>query len=338
MTLLEWYDASRRDLPWRHTRDPYPIWVSEIMLQQTQVATVVPYYLRWMQEFPTVEALSGASEQKVLSLWQGLGYYRRCRMLLKGARMVAENGMPSSAKEWMTVPGVGRYTAGAIASIALGEPVPVVDGNVERVFARLTGCDESGGSLNRSAWRWAGNQVPIDRPGDWNQAVMELGATVCRPRDPQCSSCPLSCSCIAFKQECQNELPRATLKPKTVHLRREAWVCRCDVQFGLEQIPDGEWWEGMWRFPLGVREALRALELPRSGRLGVVNHTVTHHRITMDVHVVECPNPIAGLTWFSLEELKHLPMPAPQRRALKLAVNYGRPSTIDAQGRNAAMP
>src|SRR5437868_1086101 len=142
--LSAWYRRNARDLPWRSTSDPYAIWVSEVMLQQTQVATVLPYYERWMSRFPTVETLAAASEQDVLSLWQGLGYYRRCRMLLAGARWVAEHGIPQTAKDWMQAPGVGRYTASAIASIALGESVPVVDGNIERVFARLMGSSLSG--------------------------------------------------------------------------------------------------------------------------------------------------------------------------------------------------
>ncbi len=297
-------------MPWRLTRDPYAIWVSEIMLQQTQVATVIGYFERWMERFPTVASLAAADDQDVLSLWQGLGYYRRCRNLLAGARWVVKHGMPVSAAGWQKVPGVGRYTAGAIASIAQGEAVPVVDGNVERVFARLTGCDSSGPALNKSAWAWAPGLVSRERPGDWNQALMELGATVCKPREPLCASCPLSSSCCAFAVGRQSELPVMLKQPKTVALGRLACVVVCQDRFGLEQIPAGEWWEGMWRFPA----------IDRGEPIGVVKHAVTHHRITMRVYLDRLSAETTDFAWYSQDELKHLPMPAAQRRALAIAL------------------
>ncbi|HVT14418.1 MAG TPA: A/G-specific adenine glycosylase [Fimbriimonadaceae bacterium] len=308
--LLAWYDANKRDLPWRRSRDPYAVWVSEIMLQQTQVATVIPYYERWMRRFPTVQALAVAAEPDVLSVWQGLGYYRRCRMLLQGAKWAVEHGIPQSAAEWIKAPGVGRYTASAIASISQGEPVAVVDGNVERVFARYAGCDFAGPPLTRAAWAWAERQVPPDRPGDWNQAMMELGATVCKPREPLCGACPLAVDCFASRESAQGRLPVVSAKPKTIHVKHAARVHFVDGRFGLEQIPRGEWWEGMWRFPIGEGDPI-----------GVVRHTVTRHRIALSVSISTQSAP-AGLQWYSLEELKHLPMPSPQRRALKLAVEY----------------
>lgn len=309
--MLAWYDANKRDLPWRQTLDAYTIWVSEIMLQQSQVATVIPFYDRWMRRFPTVESLASASEADVLSLWQGLGYYRRCRMLLQGAQWAVKSGMPETAAQWQKVPGVGRYTASAIASISIGERVAVVDGNVERVFARFTGCDLSGAILTRTAWNWAEAQVPEDRPGDWNQAMMELGATVCRSREPLCGACPLSSDCVGLRQGRQASLPVASMKPKTVHLQHRAVVHFWDGRFGLEQIPPGQWWEGMWRFPVANADM--------GHPIGVVRHSVTTHRIALCVHLVE--RNAAGLQWYSLEELKHLPMPAPQRKALKMAVD-----------------
>lgn len=316
--LLSWFDAHRRDLPWRLTRDPYSVWVSEIMLQQTQVATVQPYYVRWMERFPTVEALAAAGEQDVLSIWQGLGYYRRCRMLLEGARWVVEHGIPDEVSGWMRVPGVGRYTAGAIVSIAYGKPVPLVDGNVERVFARLEGCELSGPALSREAWVWAAKNVDSARPGDWNQALMELGATVCRPREPLCGSCPLAPDCVAQLKGIQAELPRAGVRIEPKRLEREAWIYERLSRFGLEQIPPGEWWEGMWRFPNTARHASSS---GGGNAIGTVKHVVTRHRITMCVHLVRTEEPESGLTWFSPMDLKTLPMPAPQRRALELAVN-----------------
>ncbi|HWA82948.1 MAG TPA: A/G-specific adenine glycosylase [Fimbriimonadaceae bacterium] len=309
--LLAWYDAHKRDLPWRRSRDPYAIWVSEVMLQQTQVATVIPYFERWMRRFPTIKALAEASEPDVLSIWQGLGYYRRCRLLLEGAKWAVEHGLPQTAAAWIKAPGVGRYTAAAIASISQGEPVAVVDGNVERVFARIDGCELSGSALTRAAWKWAELQIPTDRPGDWNQTMMELGATVCKPREPACNACPLAAGCFARREDAQGRLPVASVKPKAVHVKHTARVNFFAGQFGLEQIPRGEWWEGMWRFPA----AGNAEGVP----IGVVRHSVTHHRIALSVSIAaDAKTP--GLRWYSLEELKHLPMPAPQRRALKLAV------------------
>jgi A/G-specific adenine glycosylase len=305
--LLAWYDTSKRDLPWRLTTDPYAIWVSEIMLQQTQVATVIPYFGAWMARFPTVEALAAADEQADLSVWQGLGYYRRCRMLLMGARWVSEHGVPRSASEWIKVPGIGRYTAAAIASISAGEHVAVVDGNVERVFARFTGGEESAGVLTRMSLVWAQSQIPPDRPGDWNQALMELGATICKPRDPICGTCPVAGHCVANRSGRQSELPVRAKKRATIALRRSAYIYVDQGLFGLEQIPKDEWWHGMWRFPdCGPDDALG---------IGTIKHVVTHHRISMDLFLVrDCERP-TGLQWFTADELTGLPMPAPQRRA-----------------------
>jgi len=200
--LLAWYGAKRRDLPWRRTRDPYAIWVSEIMLQQTRVAAVVDRYQAFLARFPTVGALARASEQDVLAQWSGLGYYRRARMMLQAARQVVrEHGgdLPQSAEELRGLPGIGAYTAAAIASIAHGEPVAVVDGNVERVLCRLAGWDaaspKSKSSLRKRIGELAAQLVDPARPGDFNQAMMELGATVCLPRNPQCAQCPISASC-----------------------------------------------------------------------------------------------------------------------------------------------
>jgi A/G-specific adenine glycosylase len=195
--LLEWYGRHRRDLPWRRTRDPYAIWVSEIMLQQTRVAAVVERYEEFVRRFPTVYALAEAAEEDVLSVWSGLGFYRRARMLHKAARVVATSGkgrMPGSAADLRSLPGVGGYTAAAIASIAYGELIAVVDGNVERVLCRVAGWDADG-EHGRKVQELAGRLVDEGRPGDFNQAMMELGATVCLPRNPQCLACPVAEFC-----------------------------------------------------------------------------------------------------------------------------------------------
>ncbi len=201
--LLAWYEQNARDLPWRKTADPYAIWVSEIMLQQTRVAVVVDRYQKFMERFPTLLALALAPEQQVLALWSGLGYYRRARMLQKAAQFVAQNmggNLPSRASELRLLPGIGAYTAAAVASIAHNEPVAVVDGNVERVLCRLAGwaagSRQGGGSaLRRKIENLAGRLLDSTRSGDFNQAMMELGATVCAPRNPQCAACPLAADC-----------------------------------------------------------------------------------------------------------------------------------------------
>ena len=313
---LAWFDEHRRLLPWRESRDPYAIWVSEIMLQQTQVKTVIPYFERWMAAFPTVHALAEADEQAVLAMWQGLGYYRRCRQLLAGARFVARNGMPTSATAWREVPGVGPYTAGAIASIAFGEPAALVDGNVERVFARLTACPETGPKLNRQAWEWASTVIPPTRPGDWNQALMEIGATVCRPRDADCPACPLRPACLAADGD-PLAFPTTVPKKSPTLLQHETWIPICGGRLGVRQIPDGQWWEGMWEFPR-TTDGTKLFPGQETWPLGSFRHTVTVHRITLAVNCVRLKSQSDELKWFGLDELASLPMPAPQRKALGL--------------------
>jgi len=196
--LLEWYDRCRRDLPWRQSRDPYAIWVSEIMLQQTRVAVVTDRYQAFLEQFPTLAALAAAPEQNVLALWSGLGYYRRARMLHKAARSVMEHRggkLPGTAEELRLLPGIGAYTAAAIASIAFGERAALVDGNVERVLCRTEGWTAGGAAFKRRVWEIAEKLVDPCRPGDFNQALMELGATLCQPRNPSCLVCPLAGDC-----------------------------------------------------------------------------------------------------------------------------------------------
>jgi A/G-specific adenine glycosylase len=251
--LLKWYGANRRDLPWRRTCDPYAIWISEVMLQQTQVATVIPYFERWMSRFPIVESLAEADEQDVLSLWQGLGYYRRAKLLRKGACWIVANGWPSDVAAWREVPGVGEYTAAAIGSIAQNLPAAVVDGNVERVFARFTASDLVGTGLLRAARVWAADVLVLEHHGDWNQALMELGATVCTPRDPKCSQCPIEERCVARQTWTVDRFPVAEAKPAIVCETHTVWVPLFEGRFGVRQIPEGQWWAGMWEFPRSVK-------------------------------------------------------------------------------------
>ncbi|HZH98060.1 MAG TPA: A/G-specific adenine glycosylase [Fimbriimonadaceae bacterium] len=313
-SLLAWYEENKRDLPWRRTRDPYAVWVSEVMLQQTQIATALPYYGRWMARFPDIASLAAASEGEALALWQGLGYYRRCRMLRQGAEFVLQNGLPTTAEEWRKVPGVGRYTAGAIASICFGERSAVVDGNVKRVFARLCSHSETGAALERACWSWADEQVPADRPSEWNQALMELGATVCTPRNPKCGECPISSLCLARQQGRVAELPVRANRLSSLPVLHELVVPVHSQSVGLRQIPKGQWWEGMWSFP----DALAA-PAGRGFALPTIHHVVTRHKVSLRGELRLVDKPGGELSWVPWSDLSGVPMPAPHRKLLESA-------------------
>lgn len=275
--LLAWYEANRRDLPWRESRDPYAIWVSEIMLQQTRVAVVIDRYRAFMARFPSLLELAAAPEEEVLALWSGLGYYRRARMLRRAAQLVAGGGagLPATARELRQLPGVGAYTAAAIASIAHNEPVAAVDGNVERVIARLRGWEETdrsgAGDLRRRVESWARDLVDPARPGDFNQAMMELGATVCLPRGPHCLVCPLAAACATRGEH--RTRPRAPMVSREVGcalvLRRRGG----EAEYGeilLERRPESKTvMPGLWQLPV-----LRDAEVPEPELRLSVRHAI----------------------------------------------------------------
>ena len=248
--LLRHFDSERRSMPWRETSDPYAIWVSEVMLQQTRVDTVIPYWERWLERFPTVETLAEAELDDVLKEWEGLGYYSRARNLHGAARMVRERfdgDVPSDPDTLRELPGVGPYTAGAIASIAYGVPTPAVDGNVRRVLARLYDLEAPTAAELRTL---AAALVPDDRPGDFNQALMELGATICTPRSPDCDACPLAEWCEARRLGVQElrPLPRAK-KPIPEETVRTAVIVRGDGALLLARRPEDGLLGGLWEFP-----------------------------------------------------------------------------------------
>jgi A/G-specific adenine glycosylase len=347
--LLPWYDAHRRDLPWRRTKDPYAVWVSEMMLQQTQVATVIGYYERWMRRFPTVSALARAAEDDVLHAWQGLGYYSRARNLWRGARAVVaehEGRVPCTPGALRALPGIGPYSAGAIASIAYGERAPLVDGNVVRVLCRVFGLggDPSKSPLKTRLWELAGRLVPEDRPGDFNQALMELGATVCTPRTPRCEACPLAAACVARRSGTVEALPELPKRVETVAVRRAAAVVeRRGRVLCAKTLDSAPRWAGMWQLPSADVEpdeaasataarAVRAwagLATEPGARLLTVRHSVTHHRITLDVF--QCrPRPGAArpvdcseVRWVPPAELDALAMPAAHRRIARFLADRG---------------
>ena len=296
--LLRWYDQAARDLPWRGERDPYAVWVSEIMLQQTRVDTVIPYYERFLERFPNAEALAGAAEDAVLSLWSGLGYYRRARMLHAGVReVVAHYGgkIPEDAAARRALPGVGRYTAGAIGSIAFDKREAVVDGNVTRVLARLLRVQTPVGATatTKRMWEEAERLVPKKRPGDFNQALMELGATVCTPRQPSCERCPLSAECEAYARGEVDALPvpKARKPPKQMSLsavvatsgrghERKVWLIKGERALfgGLWSVPMGEGEPATTLREAGLRARLHAEPV------GEVQHILTHRRLQIEVH------------------------------------------------------
>ena len=251
--LLAWYAAHARDLPWRRTRDPYRIWVSEVMLQQTTVAAVVPYWERFLARFPSVEALAGADEADVLRLWEGLGYYSRARNLHAAARAVVERGgWPETVEGLRELPGVGRYTAGAVASFAFDLPAPIVEANTLRLYARLLAYPDDPRSTEGQAtlWAFAERLVPETGAGVVNQALMELGGTVCTPKEPACGACPVSRWCGAFAAGLQGSIPPPKVRPKITEVT-EATVAvrRADGAVLLRRRADDERWAGLWDFP-----------------------------------------------------------------------------------------
>ena len=307
--LARWYASAARDLPWRRTRDPYAIWISEAMLQQTRVEVVIGYWQRFLARFPTLADLARASEDDVLALWSGLGYYSRARSLRAAARILVEQHggrFPHTRVELEALPGIGPYTAGALLSIAFDEPEPLVDGNVARVFARLFGLEVPVGSsaLTKRAWELARALVPArgDRdpnPGTWNQALMELGATVCTPKAPRCGACPLASPCDAKRTGRTEELPRIAARRPSVEVQLEVLLVRREDRVLLVRRPRGTRMSGMWELPTrelvngdgkahGLWPSEHAAGAWRAGeRLGELTHTITHHRIRAAVHVAE---------------------------------------------------
>ena len=271
--LVSWFEENQRPLPWRAAYDPYHVWVSEVMLQQTQVETVLPYYERFILEFPTVQSLATADEHRVLTLWAGLGYYRRAKNFMAAAkRVVDEHGgkIPSDYDVLLDLPGIGQYMAGAILSIAFNKPYPVVDGNVRRVLSRLYGWTEEN---PKGLWDAAGRFAQGAEPRMVNQAIMELGATVCSFKSPRCLICPLRESCVAFRTGMQDKIPAVKKRPPTVHVHLCAVVYRKDDRYLMKHA------DGMWEFPM-------VSELPTGTfeRIGQCKHTITHHRLDVTVY------------------------------------------------------
>ena len=328
--LLDWYDAHRRSLPWRDVGNPYATWVSEIMLQQTRVETVIPYYNRFMADFPDVMALAAAPEDEVLKHWEGLGYYSRARNLHRGAKQIAAEGgvLPADATEWREICGVGDYTAGAIASIALGQKVAAVDGNVIRVITRLTGLRENAAapSVRREIAARSEALMPPERPGDFNQALMDLGATVCIPAAPKCENCPLASFCDAYAAGDAEDLPVLPRKNPPREIEWDLALIRQGDRI-LVRRREEKMLHGLWVFPMteghhGAKELpsslqpLTGLKVTKVRFAGEARHVFTHQIWQMRIWRCDAdPVAVPAEPWRAItrEELEQLALPSAMR-------------------------
>ena len=323
--LLAWYDANRRALPWREEVSPYRTWVSEIMLQQTRVQAVLPYFQRFMEAAPDAAALAALPEQRLMALWQGLGYYSRARNLKKAAQTVVEDFggvFPDSYDGLRRLPGIGDYTAGAILSIAYGQAVPAVDGNVLRIAARLTGYEGNvlDGETRKTVREWMAEVMPAQRPGDFNQALMDLGASVCLPGGPLCESCPLATLCTACREGRQASLPVRVKKAGKRQEERTVFLLEREGRTALRRRPDSGLLAGLWEYPNGsgmLTETEAARQLAEWGLVPLewrerfqAKHVFTHIVWEMTVYrlAVSGDGP-AGWAWCDPAERGEYPMP-----------------------------
>ena len=351
--LLAWYHKHKRDLPWRKTKDPYAIWVSEIMLQQTQVATVIDYYHRFLKRFPTIQNLAQAKEEEVLALWSGLGYYSRARNLQAAAKKIVQDHhgkFPENPKDILALPGIGRYTLGAIASIAFDQTLPLVDGNVIRVYARLFALKGSPSDTKfvRKIWEIAEEVISTSpfsppykgrdggRSGDFNQALMELGATICTPKNPLCLLCPLSGLCQARTQN-PEDYPEKKIRATTQFLTRHVALIERKEKVLLILPKKTRWQKGLWQLPgffiekemassnssIDVLLHSLGLQSPKTQALKPYTHQVTHHRITVIPHKIlksigRIKEGIENrLEWVPIPKLSEFGLPAVDRKIIE---------------------
>ena len=344
--LCTWFSENARDLPWRRNRDAYAIWVSEVMLQQTQVATVRPYFERFMQALPTVESLAAADEQMVLRLWEGLGYYRRARQLHRAARMIVEEHggvFPRDREAVRRLPGIGRYTAGAVLSQAFDAREPILEVNTIRLLARLLEFrgDPSSAAGSGLLWSAAEAFLPATGAGTFNQAMMELGSTVCTPKSPRCDACPVAMLCRGRAEGIQEEIPRTKAKP-SAELRREAAVLvRRRGRVLLIKQPDGQRWGGLWDFPRFAIQSelpgdlqqelidnvarLAGVEILPGQHRDTIRHGVTRFRITLecyDATFVRCRDATPpSIVWLRPAELETYPLSTTGRKMSRLLLD-----------------
>lgn len=347
-----WFKQHQRDLPWRKSQDPYRVWISEIMLQQTQVATVKEYFRRFTEQMPTIQDLADAQEQDVLRLWEGLGYYRRARQLHAAAKEVVKRfggKFPRDVDEIQSLPGIGRYTAGAIASIAFGQRAPILEANTQRLYARLIGWDETltTSASQKRLWQFAEDILPDSEVGIFNQALMEVGSLVCTPKNPDCKQCPLSTHCEAHHSGRQNEIPRPKKKIEFIPVTEIALVVRKKNQVLVRQCGPDERWAGLWdfpRFPLagsGDRADLSAVPDQLNSAIGIdadlqqhlttIKHGVTKYRITLLCHEMTYrkgrlkpqlgpDNQPRVWKWIDVSQLSELPLSTTGRKLGRLVL------------------
>lgn len=336
--LLSWFQRHARDLPWRETRDPYCVWISEIMLQQTQVATVVDYYRRFLKAFPTIRDLARADEERVLCLWEGLGYYRRARQLHKAAGIIVDEhggAFPKDVEAIRSLPGIGRYTAGAIASIAWDAREPILEANTTRVLSRLLAYrdDPSRSTGQKLLWDFAEDLLPRKNVGAFNQALMELGSEICTPRQPRCEQCLAGELCPTNSLGLQEEIPASRKKTGYEDVTEAAVVVRRRDKVLLRRCGDGERWSGLWDFPrfrivassgeplhqeLEAKLAeLTGLVVETGRKLATIRHGVTRFRITLLCHEARCVRGRLGaenMRWVKPAQLQDYPLSVTGRK------------------------
>ena len=341
-SLLKWYDAHQRDLPWRNATDPYPVWISEVMLQQTQVQTVITYYLRFLEHFPSIAALAQADTDALLRLWAGLGYYSRARNLQKAAQIIVGRfggKFPQNYSDVLELPGIGRYTAAAIVSIAFGQPYAVLDGNVSRVLARLfkISGDTKSSAVQGRLWKAAQQLLPETRPGDFNQAVMELGATVCSPRQPRCLLCPWTQQCLARQQGLQELLPERVRREEVRRSLQAAIVVQHRGRFLIVRRSSQRLLKGFWEFPStelrqkqsAAKRAARTLAETYGFNVGsveqltTVKHAIMTRRIELQVFRARlAPGASSKMNdpdcrWVRLKDMGQYPFAAASQRIVE---------------------
>lgn len=335
--LLSWYQKAKRDLPWRQHADPYLIWVSEIMLQQTRVDTVIPYFERFVQHYPTLQSLAAADETDVLRLWAGLGYYRRAKNLLAGVKeaQTVYGTVPNTAKVLRDLPGVGEYTAGAIASMAYSQPEAAIDGNVERIFARilaLTDSPKTASGKNKLRQEVL-HHLPSDHPGDFNQALMDLGSLICTPKTPLCSSCPLQAECQGFARGTPERFPIPQISKKATKQQVISLYWQTNGYVLMRKRPDTGLLASLWELPTdeGSCEDFAArydLQTECLRPIAKLNHIFSHKHWQITLYSYLVPQRVTSLgEWLPLRDLENLPMATVHQKLLKKAEEHQKKGT-----------
>jgi A/G-specific adenine glycosylase len=347
--LIAWYRRNARPLPWRKSADPYRIWISEIMLQQTTVVAVIPYFERFLARFPTLADLAAANEEDVLRLWEGLGYYSRARNIHKAARLIARElggRFPDEVAALLELPGIGRYTAGAIASFAFDRRAPIVEANTLRLYCRLLGYrgDPRSAAGQRLLWEFASHVVPHKGTGEFNQALMELGATLCAPENADCPECPVRHCCAAFANGWQQQIPIAAARPEITEVNEIAVAIQRSGRYLMRKRPTGERWAGLWDFvrfvadengrasSSGVARSIRqrtGLAVENPERIAEIRHSVTRFRITLHCYTAEwmTGEPADGngeFRWVTPGQLSKLPLSTTGRKLARLLTDKSR--------------